>query len=526
MLHSLPGAGTTWTDLQVINHLLAASRPPGEPLWQLTGATDLFGGTSSWEVNPGDTAWDLLLRIVDRGRGRGAVRCEFTQAGEDGPVTPILKAYAQIYDTITYDEPGGSQVTIPGAGAQSNNTSVEVDLIGDHRFVPGSLQIGQAEQYQVDYLESMGEPIEVLVTLSYEDGTLEKGWKDSQETAFRDLDPINRTEDKWRDVLQLHRLKRGFTCEVGDGNGAKASRCDYRCSDAGAIGFGDTTDTSPATISILDDVPIFIGYNYENSPVRYDGDAASVYGGDPARSHVRYFVRIDDDEYLEFKEFGETASPRVMPDGFLFETSSADEGYRFFYYETIGNTGAKAQYNSFVVTCALRLPHRVRMATGDKTGKRRKTIYHEGLHLWMAHPSAIWDLNAADRTTADGSPGKRAAAGSVQNILRDDRAPLARLHALAVAWYGPLYDLLGNQSDEPIRRGCSWSLRCCGDVASSAEYDGGGVIYPDVGKVVTYLRANGQRLRLMTPVSSFIYDNEAGVTTWTTDWQDLDFRRV
>jgi hypothetical protein len=36
--------------------------------------------------------------------------------------------------------------------------------------------------------------------------------------------------------------------------------------------------------------------------------------------------------------------------------------------------------------------------------------------------------------------------------------------------------------------------------------------------------ANGQDNWVNTPVSSIIYDNESGIATWTTDWQDLDFK--
>ena len=527
LMHSLPAAGTTWTDLQVINNVLAIARPPGQPLWALTGATDLFGGTSSWPVQEGDTAWDMLVRIVDRGRGRGAVRCEFSQSTPTGPVTPILKAYAQLYDSVSVDEPSGSEVTF--AGAAANGTAVEVDLIGDHRHVAGSLELGQAEQYQVDYLETQGEPIEVLVTLSYQDSTLEIGWKASQEAAFRALDPKNRTEDKWADVLQFHRLIRGFTGSVGNGNGGTATHCDYRCDDDGAVVLPTANDTSPAMIQVLDDTPLFLGYDYTSTPARYDGDAATAFAGDPARKPPRYFIRTDSEKFLEFKELTEGFSFHLHPDGFHIVASRDSEGSRYFNAGTAGNLNSAHHYNKIVVTCALRLPHRVRMSTGNiDTAKRKKTITHDGLHLWMAHQGAIWDLDSSARAAGSGSAPKRAASPSTEpaGILRDDRNALARLHALAVAWYGPLYDLLGQQNTEPIRRGASWSLRCCGDIASSAARDGGGVVYPDVGKVVSYLRANGQRIRLMTPVSSFVYNNIDGTTTWTTDWQDLDFRRV
>lgn len=525
LMHSMPSAGTTWTDLQVIDNVLAIARQPGEPLWALTGATSLFGGTSAWPVQEGDTAWDILVQIVDRGRGRGAVRCEYTQAEPEGEVVPLLVAYAQLNDNIIFDEPNGSQVTINGA--TTNGTAVEVNVIGDHRFVPDSLLMGQAEQYQVDYLETQGEPIEVLVTLGYVDSTLEIGWKASQETAFRALDPENRTEDKWRDVLQLHRLVRGFACSVGNGNGGTASHCDYRCNDDGAVTLPTVNDTSPATITLIDDTPLFTGYDYTATPVRYDADANTVFAGDPIREPMRFFVRTASDLFLELKELSEGFNLRNNPDGIHIAASRDSLGYRYFNAGTSGNLNSVRHYNTIVITCALRLPHRVRMATGvEGTARRRKTITHDGLHLWMAHPGAIWDLDSSGRAAGASSPPKRVAAADQEGRLRDDRNALSRLHALSVAWYGPLYDLLGQQETEPIRRGCSWSLRCCGDIPTAEDRDGGGVVYPTPGKVVTYLRANGQKLRLMTPVSSYVYDNTVGISTWTTDWQDLDFRRA
>jgi hypothetical protein len=107
----------------------------------------------------------------------------------------------------------------------------------------------------------------------------------------------------------------------------------------------------------------------------------------------------------------------------------------------------------------------------------------------------------------------------VFGIIRDDRNLLARKHWLSVAWYGP-----SKAIGAPAKRNASWSLRCCPDIPSSVEYDGGGVVYPMVGQCVLTLAANGQTTTISTPVSSIVYDNESGIATWTTDWQDLDFK--
>lgn len=522
--HTYPGSGTTWTDEQVINHALAVSRPPGEPLFTLSGAVELFASANSWRVNEGDTAWDLLIRICDRSRGRGAVRVEWNDGSADGPLTAALKAYAQLADNITVQLTTGSE-TVQGATARG--TAVEVDLIGDHRLEGDSFKLSEAKQYQVGYLESQGEPIEVLTTLGMLDGTLVKGWKDSEATTFRGLDADKRQDKRWLPVYQLYRLQRGFFGSVKNGNNGGPGRMDYRCDDNGVISEGSgPADTSPLTIEVMDDLPIFQGYNYQGTPTRFDGDTAATYAGTPMRSAPLVFIRTKDDYFLAIEELDQPFSVRFGPDGFLVVNAQDDSaGTRYIGDKDESTLQSVYDADQVVITVGIRLPHRVRMATGKPDAKRKLVLRHPDIHVWKAHPGAIWDLDTTTRDGSDGSNPKRNAGGA-SGLLRDDRDALARLHALAVAWYGPLFDLLGTHSDEPARRGASWTLRCCGDVPSSQTYDGGNVVYPDVGKVVTTIAANGQQYRLMTPVSSFAYDHIQGTTTWTTDWTDLDMPRA
>jgi hypothetical protein len=532
LCHTMAGAGEEWTDEQVLANCMAASRPSGQPLWVpsyadgAAGAPELMAAVSSWPVQDTESVFDLVTRICDRSRGRGAAYPDFTESSPTGPLTCKLMIYSQLAADLNYTNPvDGSDVSIDGAIA--DNTEVEVDVIGDHRFVDGSLSVTDPEQYRVDYLETVGEPIEVLVTLGYVDSTLEIGWKATQETTFRGLDPYNRTEAKWSDVLQFHRLPRNFLCTVGDGNGGSTSRCDFRCSDAGQITTpSGTSDTSPASIVVIDDTPIFLGYNYESTPVRYDSSTDAQYGGDPARMPWRYFIRTEAEKFLELKETGEGFSVLKHPDGFHLSATRDKDGYRYFNAGTAGNLNSAYHYNKLVVTCAIRLPHRVRMANGNPNGARQKRIEYQGLHLWMAHPGAIWDVDSSSRTSsADGSPPRRGASASATpaGVLRDDRAELARVHAISRVWWGVLPD---TESFASMHRGASWSLKCCGDIPSSEDYDGGGLVYPTCGKVLRYLYANGQRLECNSPVSSYIYDNVSGISSWQSDWAELDTSRL
>lgn len=533
LCHTIPGAGSLWTDEEVLTHALRAGRPKNAPLWNVTyadgaaGAPVLMESASAWPVEDGDTVWDLVTRIADRSRGRGAIFPDFSESDPLGPLNCHLRVYSQLAADFEWVDPV-SDTTVSCDGAIADFTSVEVDLIGDHRFVNDSLHLTDAEQYRCDFLESQGEPIEVLVTLGYIDSTLEIGWKAEQEEAFRELDPKNRTEDKWADVLQLHRLKRSWLGSVGDGNGGTATRCDFRCDKNGAILTPTTTpDTSPAAITFLDDTPLFLGYDYTSTPFRYDSATVAAYGGDPARRGPRYFIRTESEKFLEFKELSEGFSMHRHPDGFHIAAARDSLGFRYFRADTAGNLNSAHHYNKIVVTCAIRLPHRVRMSTGSiETAKRKKTITHAGLHLWMAHPGAIWDLDSSARNAGQGAPPKRGASASTSpaGILRDDRSELARLHGICKAWWGVTTP--GVDDFASMHRGATWSLRCCGDIPSSEDYDGGGVIYPTCGQVVTHIKANGQRIEVNSPVSSFVYDNLAGISTWTSDWMDLDTNRM
>jgi hypothetical protein len=174
-----------------------------------------------------------------------------------------------------------------------------------------------------------------------------------------------------------------------------------------------------------------------------------------------------------------------------------------------------------VLTVGFQLPHRVRMATGQPTGARKLIITMPDVHLWLAHPGAIWRLDDSDDTHAPSYAPKRIG-GSSHRIIRDDRAALARQHALATSWYMPRV----NSSGQTVfkHRSASWALRCCADIPSSLAYDGGGIVYPTLGQVVHLLKANGEFIEVNSVMSSFSYDNTSGTSSFVTDWQDLDIR--
>lgn len=548
-------SGDKWTDRQAVEHALVATRPSGEPWFQLLGFTDLLDGFSAWPIPEGETAQEFTNRVCRRERGKGLVFVDWDDdsGNPTGPLTVCLRCRSPFRSNITWvDPPTGTPqlITVPG-------TTIDVDLIGDHRAVSESIRLSDKDQYRLDGLESAGEFLEVLATISYIDGgrgtipnregvSLNRRWSSADQVAFRALtDPAKRIEERWRPVYQLHGLPYDWNGTLGDGNAGATvglTRGDYRCNNAGLIvaptappapGPGEdvsylTQYTSPPLISIMASLPLYEGFKYNVTvPVRWDGVAES---GDANRRPPLIMVRISANRYAKVQELAGNFALTIDNDGLhLTETSDDGSGARYFSDTTFGSLAAEFDYTSLVFTVCLRLPHRVRMYSGlppaDPECARRMLIQHGDLHLWLAHPGAIWDLDATTGSAAAGHTPKRGAANGSNlggpGILRDDRSQLARLHALSWAWYSE------------ARRSAQWALRACGFLPSFLAYidesepdftlPATPVLYPKMGELVATLKTNGQAETLDTPITRIAYDNEAGVTRWETDWAALEF---
>ncbi len=556
-MHTWVGAGDRWTDREAVEHCINVSRPKNEPVFLLAGSTDYYTQAtgSPWPVLDDDNAFDFLNRVCRRQRGRGLTFLDW----DDDAATPLgvlnvcIRVRPQTLGNVTYQAPPtvdtnnnstpGATVTLSGATA--SGTTIAIDLIGDQRVVPGSLTLGDRDTHRVDWLESRGEQIQVLVTLSRFDGnfSLTNRWSAASEAAFKALSPIKRVEEAARPVFQLYGLPRawkGDALDHNNGTSVELHKVDYQCTDAGLIVFSGSPVagapdayrmvTSPVLVEVMPDLPLFEGYTYATSPpVRKDGLSES---GCPPRRPPLVLVRTAPNRYVPGEFAIRPIGIHVSDDGILMSAPSdmADQQVSRVVGDTTDATlGSAYNNNQIGCTVGLKLPHHIRYATtgmqpdgvtpiAAENIRRRRTITHNNIHLWLASPGAIWDL---DITTNDayGYPAKRNACGATTGapgILRDDRAVLANLHALAATWY------------LTERRTATWGIRDCGMLPGYSYADGNGVAsgttaYATLGKVVTTMTAGGQAHTINTPVTSITYDNEIGVTTWATDWAELDF---
>lgn len=562
LYHGMPGAAgsTTWTDQQAIEHALGSSRRPQDPAFPLSGSLDRLQGASSWKINDGDNCWDLLTRIMRRQRGKGLAFLSWSETADPtGPLTVGITVNPQMAVDVEYDPATGAEVTIQGSYSAGTNAG-NVDLIGDHRVVDGSFKLGDRDQFKLDALETVGEPIEVLVTLAYTDGlngsvgvsdgrSLRRRWTNTEQTSFRALTTAaQRIDERWRPVYQLHGLPLTWDFVVGNGDNQKLTRCDYRCNGEDSVEIATLLngaiiaesqfsqgglaidDTSIAMCEIMSDLPLYEGWDYQTStPVRWDGTTEV---GNPQRRPVLGMFRISENRFTKWEET--VANLNVQADGIdllIYNQANSGDGKRIVSDTSAAGIAAglnaSFSYTALAVTVGLRLPHRVRFYSGmrpsDPDCKRKATIYQADHHLWLAHPGAIWDLQGTTGSASTGHTPRRAAAGGVASapgLLRDDRAALARLHYLAWSWYSA------------DRRSATWAIRDCGLLGSYLAFqgavlptDGSGstsFTYPSLGKMIDALSANGEVHAINTPVTRIAYDHATGTTTWSTDWSELE----
>ena len=514
------GAGRTtapWTDAEIAANIMLLRRSSGDPVFDLDAAPGMLDGASPIQVNETDMAWDVLTRLLDRRRGKGiAFLCwEDDSATPDGAIDVKLCVRPQLHTSLTYTYPAGNDVTIPGADANAAY-QIAVDLEGDQRVVDGVLTIRGTEDSALDELTTESERIEVAVTASGADGTLAYRWSDGLETAWEALDTAEDPEAAeaiYRPVLQYFGVKRVASLNYKNGDNAGDARADYWTSTDGALSIAHATVTAPQMIEVMDDLPIYEGYDL-TAPAE-----SAAKDGKPRRMKPLVLVRTTANRFILPKEYLESgARLDIDDDGIWCEWGGDEEnGTRAIRDTYVGTTDRTITEASLTLTIGLRMPQRVRFGSVIVSGaiRRRRTIRVPDLHLWVGHPGAIWDL---DRSTEndDGCNAQRigGTVGAIGGtILRDDRAALARIHYLAWEWY---------RSDSG-RQSATWALRDCGLLPSWRDLAGTETPWPQLGQLATTLRAAGESHTLNTPISRVIYRNRDGVTEWSTDWMEFDY---
>lgn len=196
--------GSLWSNGRIAEYLLACFQPwyplgntaggvlELAPLWQLSGQIDallsLYGEYQFW----GRDLHSCMDQLIDRRRGFGA---HIITDGE-GPI------YLNVYSL--------SEFPISGLDAYvpANPRQGWVPVGGSHH-VQASYQITEMRAVDEILVES-DEPIKVMATWQFGDGSLEKGWTDEAEDAFFDATDEERRADLYEIVYSKFQVPLNF----------------------------------------------------------------------------------------------------------------------------------------------------------------------------------------------------------------------------------------------------------------------------------------------------------------------------
>ena len=512
----------TWDDGDVIDACIQsglASYPQGQFPLTVNDLAGLLIGTHHWQVNPNDSTFSMLAKILERKRGRGLAFFDWADDTGDptADIAPVITINPQFVSDITLQD---STVI---KGASSAGTTYALDLTGDQRNVDDSFKLGDRFAQAYGYVEVVGEQIEVAVTLDFNANTLQTLWTTDQASAWYAAvasgnwipDPMGGAvemtaamDPTFDPVYHDFCLAQVMPTVAGNGNdGVTHTPFDWQVSDDGTATAGGIP-TSPILCELMKDTPFLFasygtGYRVES------------------RSPPRAFVWISNDHFTDAK-YEEGCSLQISHDYMrLLGPDDESTGCRYFceeVYDTDENYGVAYYFDQIAITVGIRLPHRVRRAMGDPTSLRRlPPIYVPRQRLWIVHEGCIQQLLMDTGSYDEGHTPIRPASEGFYTTA-DDRPNLDVAINLAWSWYGT------------DRRTASWQQRSCYEVPWYPD-DGTGWAdvespqwQPYIGDMMTTITASGQAWVINTPVTHIHFDATKHMTTWTTDWNDLDFQ--
>jgi hypothetical protein len=597
--YSLTGAANPfvalnkWTERQMVRHAAGSNRPPGEPLFELNSdsASTAFDYATAQQTTPDMAVLDFLARILSRRRGLAAVWLDWTDE-VGGELTVFLKCTPLTYADITFTPPtaGSSSETLVGAYnagrvfAPYSNSIYGVNLLGDQRNIDDTFKQTDAEVNVHDYVETIGERIEVAFTMCLYDGglddetawyydglSMEPRYSSANVTYYTSLEQDERMQlRRYYHTFQLFGIPRAWLGTSGDGFNNQWERIDFRCADTGAVvapGNGNSipVDTAPGYCELIGSLPFYEGYTYTGTQPAKSDNAEEF--GLPSRRPLQVYLRpsgVDsadpgatvagtDKWYVPFGQFTQTGdnyfgenagagdlsnyqpTVTVSPDAILLDDAqTAQAGFRLLADPTEDSTRSilkklEAMYpmSRVAVSCTVRLPHRMRFCS--------TTVATSA----PGYPSSIKDRSAAKRTKSIYVPGLHlwlASYTCIWDLLQSsytlDEGFTPLRSALGSTKYNPAilrddryllmrYHELAAAWYTTPRRKVIWGMRYCGFFGFTDAVEGA-VKSPQIGDYIKHVFADGQELVTDTVVTSVSYDHQACATTWTTDYFDLE----
>ena len=466
-------AAERWMDGDIIETLLYLVRDEIPQELTLVDEHALTAGSASYPVADGAKIRSLIEQVLRRERGLGCAFLDWTDTVVDQDSIAYIRVLPQLLETVTV---GGKDFK----GASAAGTTQSLIFTGDMRIDAGSFYLKENVEESVDAVETLGEKIQVAVSLQKDDG-LEQGWTSGAEVEFdalTDIDVEKAESPLYDAVYRVLKLKSKTETTGTPFN----YRYDYRLSDVGGIitpGLSDPENTSIASVRMLPYIPCPGDIKLE------DATHAGAWADADATLALVAFDKFGT------KYYPSMAQVRVSPNAIEAR-----------YVEAGNWRQGKALIDGLTVICGVELPHRVRRYRTriDRVQVRKvQTIYVEGAHLWLGHRNAIIGVDS------DAAPVRLGT--FAPEIYRDDRVAVDEKHELAASWY------LATRQELRVtyRRTCAL-LPTFTDANDTHDY-------PQLGHYIQTADVAGVSETVGTIVSAIHYRN--GDTTITTDWKGL-----
>jgi hypothetical protein len=537
-----------------------------------------------------EPVFSFVTKVCSRHRGLGSVYVDWIDAGDQLQVflsvTPMFKD--QIYYT---DIVSGSAESIDGAASigkvYQDSQGEPFSLSGDVRSIDELFFLGRMEGTRYDYVETVGEQMEVAVTASLQDTdgltstsiatiydvtkqkVLAPRWSLADldlslatppgTGGFEKLTLEQRVMARWDHVYQAFGLPRYWTGKIGNGLGTLATnyRADYRCKDDGSIQVPadtDPADTDPCGIDLSSYLPFYHAYDYSGAfPKRVDNSPSN---GMPARRQMSVYLRLDgtvgDDRwYLPQGQTPETLvskfdlinvggfnpSVSLHPDVILCSFQEfSDVGQRALAdvnrdaalddTHKVGAFGIDVTRLAFTVS--LRLPHRVRFCSADASVPDKTT----GIKDWtkarrkktMYVPNVhLWLAHKSCIWDLD----QTAPSGDGWVAKRAAGGATDTVPGILRDDRGRLqpYHLIAAEWYLKSRRKVKFGLQVCPFLPYTRKAGPASIEedLPQLGHFLDKIEKCGAEADVNTTITEVHYDHQAQTAVFTTDYFDLEF---
>ena len=510
-----------WSAKDILNYLLAW-HAPGGPAWALGGQIDDLANYVEVVSLEGLTVRQALDKIIDRRRGYSW--CVTTDGAAASPAT------IQVFSILD------ANVSVAGFTFTANPAVQSFTLDAEDNV--GAVQVRDDRTAVCDTVRVQGARVKSCFTVSFADGTLEPGWASADESDYAGgavgaggyagltLSEKEIASDQARGAVGLcrvysyFRLPKAWDWTAGDGAGGDAGIVNpVILEDTGEIDAEDGVDYATFDNAIQPWLPLREGADYSTAgfPTVLPDDAEPRFLRPFAILQNRagkyvFAHKLNDPHYPDFQFTPATRElafsvlarpPHILGLGHFREDiwSSDAEPTQWepgYDYETLLATICVEADNHVEIIAQPGTPLGLEYA-------REALIRVPDAELWLAFAGTVVDLaedGTLKRVAVDADSGGRYA------VLRDDRARLQVIAALAQVWY----------CNPRMSLSVTWRR-----LLAPAAGDGG----VDVGYLVeTVTGGTSQSFTVNSVVTKMAWDFVKGETRLDTGWWAVDWHRV